>query len=99
MGCLPAFKSLIANRAATRRAGYSNSSRNQKVNSNIRKQSIPLDSFSNERKSVKGWHQSGTDSQEKMVISKPEGANAITVKNDVVSATSAKRQPITDAFP
>jgi hypothetical protein len=95
VGCLPAFKSLIANRAATKRSNYSYSSGRSKpkVNSNsrLRNVSIPLGSFSN-----------GTDSQEEIV--KPDDANAIMVKNDVVSATSlspyyyymGERQPITD---
>jgi hypothetical protein len=88
VGCLPAFKSLIANRAATRsKLGYPNGSGNKsKQNSNLRKTSIPLDSFSKEKKSPSGWHPSGTDSQEEMV--KPDDANAITVKNDVVSGAS-----------
>jgi hypothetical protein len=88
VGCLPAFKSLIANRAATRsKLGYPNGSGNKsKQNSNLRKTSIPLDSFAKEKKSPSGWHPSGTDSQEEMV--KHDDANAITVKNDVVSGAS-----------
>ncbi len=88
VGCLPAFKSLIANRAATRtKHGYPSGSGNKsKQNSNLRKTSIPLDSFSKEKKSPNGWHPSATDSQEEMV--KPDDTNAITVKNDVVGGAS-----------
>jgi hypothetical protein len=90
VGCLPAFKSLIANRAATQRSnhGYSSGRSKSKVNSNskLRKTSIPLELFSNDTKCVNGWHPSGADSQEEMV--KPDDAHVITVKNDVVSATN-----------
>jgi hypothetical protein len=107
VGCLPAFKSLIANRAASRRTnqGSSSGGGKSKVNSRLRKTSIPLDSFSNERKRANGWHPSATDSQEEMV--KSDHAHAITVKNDIVSTTrlapsyfyTGERQPITDVFP
>jgi hypothetical protein len=61
-------------------------------NSRIRKTSIPLESFSNDKKYGNTWHPNGTDnrypsdadSQEEMV--KRDDAHAITVKNDVVSA-------------
>jgi hypothetical protein len=98
VGCLPAFKSLIANRTATRNASnnvYSSGRSKTKVNnSRIRKTSIPLESFSNDKKYGNAWHPNGTDnrypsdadSQEEMV--KRDYAHAITVKNDVVSATS-----------
>ncbi|KAH8802220.1 hypothetical protein F5882DRAFT_284772 [Hyaloscypha sp. PMI_1271] len=88
VGCLPAFKSLIANRAATRsNHGYSSRSRDI-VNSNgkLRRTSIPLDSFSNDKKRANEWHSNATDSQEDMV--KPDDVHAIRVKNDVVSAIS-----------
>jgi Fungal rhodopsin domain len=88
VGCLPAFKSLIANRATTRSnlGSSSNRSKTKPNDSNKRrKTSIPLDSFSSDKKRPTGWHASGTDSQEEMV--KAEDAHAITVKNDVVSAS------------
>jgi len=95
VGCLPAFKSLIANRAATRNASnnvYSSGRSRAKVNnSRIRKTSIPLESFSNDQKYANGWHPkssaSDADSQEEMV--KRDDAHAIRVKNDVVSANPA----------
>jgi hypothetical protein len=99
VGCLPAFKSLIANRAATRNASnnvYSSGRSRAKVNnSRIRKTSIPLESFSNDKKYANAWHPKGSenkypsdaDSQEEMV--KRDDAHVITVKNDVVSANSA----------
>ena len=88
VGCLPAFKSLIANRINTRRnnTGISSNRSNAKVNSNLRKTSIPLESFSNDIKCANGWHPNGTDSQEE--LAKPDDAHTITVKNDVVSVTS-----------
>jgi hypothetical protein len=109
VGCLPAFKSLIANRAVTKRSNYSYSSgrSKSKVNSNsrLRNTSIPLGSFSNDTKCANGRRPNGTDSQEEIV--KPDDADAIMVKNDVVSATSlssyyyymGERQPITNVFP
>lgn len=109
VGCLPAFKSLITNRAATKHSNYSYSSSKSKskVNSNsrIRKISIPLESFSSNMKCANGRRPNGTDSQEEIV--KLDDANAIMVENDVVSATSlspyhyymGERQPITDVFP
>ena len=85
VGCLPAFKSLVANRAAARRTNNDSARSNSKVNSRIRKASIPLDSFSNDKKSVTGSHTYGSESQEN--LAKPEDTHAITVKNDVVSTS------------
>jgi hypothetical protein len=102
VGCLPAFKSLIASRTATRNASnniYSSGRNQTKVNnSRIRKTSIPLESFSNDNKYANRYP-SDADSQEEMV--KREDAHAITVKNDVVSANSAlygEGKRITDIF-
>jgi hypothetical protein len=91
VGCLPAFKSLIASRAALNRSNNGYSGSRSKTNANLnpsnsrlRKTSIPLDSFSKEKKT--GWQQpTGSDSQEEMVKPDDARAHTITVKNDVVS--------------
>lgn len=86
IGCLPAFKSLISSRAATKRTkyGYSGSGTKSKgtSNSRLRHTSIPLDSFSNGVKSSIGRHVSTSDSQEEMVTT--DDMQGIRVKNDVV---------------
>lgn len=96
VGCLPAFKSLIANRAATRRTnnGYSSARSKDKVNSNsrLRKTSIPLESFSNDMACANEWHPNGAESQEK--ITKPDDAHAITVKNDVTVSYFEMDRPL-----
>lgn len=84
VGCLPAFKSLIVNRAAARRTrdGYSSAgNRSQlKTNSKLRKTSIPLESFSNEIKGSNGWHPQYTSSQEEMA--KSQAARSVTIKRE-----------------
>ena len=90
MGCLPALKSLIASRAATQRSNHGSSAGGSRYkingNSRLRNGSVPLVSFSNEKKSQNGRSLDASDSQEAIV--KPNESRAIMVKNDVVSATS-----------
>ncbi|KAN0105858.1 hypothetical protein V8E51_008734 [Hyaloscypha variabilis] len=93
VGCLPAFKSLIANRAAARRTNNDSARSNSKVNSRIRKASIPLDSFSNDKNSVTGSHAYGSESQEK--LARPDDTHAITVKNDITVSYDEMNGPHT----
>jgi hypothetical protein len=88
VGCLPAFKSLIASRAATKRTayGYYGSGNKSKVSGGgrLRSASIPLESFSNNIKSSNERRVSTSESQEEIVKSDP---HSIMVKNDIVSTT------------